>query len=133
MDAVTRALVRERAGDRCEYCHLRQEHLPFHRFHIEHIVPRQHGGGGDIANLALSCHHCNLHKGPNLTGVDPETGEVVRLFHPRRDRWDDHFAILGAMVIGRTPAGRATARVLRMNSADRVALRIALLTGGELP
>jgi hypothetical protein len=81
MDAATRALVRERADNRCEYCLLRQEYCEF-TDHIEHIVSKQHGGRDTVDNLALACHRCNLKKGPNLTGVDPETGELAPLFHP---------------------------------------------------
>jgi 5-methylcytosine-specific restriction endonuclease McrA len=34
------------------------------RFHIEHVIPRQHGGSDDADNLALACPDCNLRKGP---------------------------------------------------------------------
>jgi hypothetical protein len=60
---------------------LRQEHSPAPH-QIEHIVARQHGGSDDIENLALACHRCNLHKGPNLGGIDPMTGEVRFCFTP---------------------------------------------------
>jgi hypothetical protein len=41
IDAALRTLVRQRAGDRCEYCHLELvEHHPL-VFHIEHITARQ--------------------------------------------------------------------------------------------
>ena len=70
MDAETRRLVRERAGARCEYCRLPQEYSEL-LHHIEHIVAKQQGGMDDAGNLALACHRCNLHKGPNLTGIDP--------------------------------------------------------------
>jgi 5-methylcytosine-specific restriction endonuclease McrA len=73
---------------------------------VEHIVARQHGGSSMQENLAWACHHCNLHKGPNLTGIDPDSNEVVRLFHPRRDRWEEHFAVHGPRLVGRTPVGR---------------------------
>ncbi len=73
MDASVRALVRRRAGNCCEYRLLRQEHLPFSIFQIEHIVARKHGGNDEPDNLALACGRCNSHKGANLTGVDPET------------------------------------------------------------
>ena len=63
MDAATRAFVRQRAGNCCEYCGLPQESEAFFTFHIEHIVARQHGGGDGAENLALACYHCNLHKG----------------------------------------------------------------------
>src|SRR6266566_4286721 len=99
MDAATRIFVRERAGNRCEYCRLPQDAAPLVTFHVEHIVARQHGGAEDASNLALACHHCNLHKGTNLTGIDPEAGAVVVLFHPRRDVWETHFALRDAVMV----------------------------------
>jgi len=66
MDAATRRLVRHRAGNRCEYCGLQQDAVPVVTFHIEHIIPNQHGGTDDPSNLAFACFHCNQHKGPNL-------------------------------------------------------------------
>jgi hypothetical protein len=83
MDASTRDLVRWRAGERCEYCRLQQEHSGLIH-HIEHIVARQHGGSDDPYNLALACHRSNLHKGPNLTGIAPRTQQVVPLFQARQ-------------------------------------------------
>lgn len=64
MDASLRQRVWERAGDRCEYCQLRQEQSPFARLQIEHIWARQHGGGDNFENLALACIDCKLRKGP---------------------------------------------------------------------
>jgi len=84
MDARLRHLVRRRADDVCEYCGLRQEQEPL-PFHVEHIIPRQHGGADATDNLALACHHCNLHKGSDLAGLDPESGQLTRLFNPRAD------------------------------------------------
>ncbi|MGA2175884.1 MAG: HNH endonuclease signature motif containing protein [Verrucomicrobiota bacterium] len=101
MDAALREFVRQRAGDRCEYCHLPQEFSELH-FHVEHIIPRQHGGTEDSRNLALACPECNLAKGPNLTGIEPDRGKVVRLFDPRRDKWTQHFAYDGARIAGKT-------------------------------
>ena len=94
-------------------------------FHIEHIVPRQHGGVTSGDNLALACPHCNLHKGPNLTGIDPDSGEVCRLFHPRRDVWTGHFRDQGARLAGRTAIGRTTAWVLDVNAENQLRLRTA--------
>jgi len=131
MDASTREFVRRRAKDRCEYCLLRQEHSEL-THHIEHIVARQHGGGDNVDNLALSCHRCNLHKGPNLTAVDPVGGELVHLFHPRRDRWAEHFLFRGVWIQGMTPVGRATVHLLAMNDPRRLELRFELLTHGNL-
>ena len=132
MDAEVRALVRRRAGNRCEYCQLKQEHLPFSTFHIEHIIARQHGGDNDPSNLALACDCCNAHKGPNLTGIDPETGEIVTLFHPREHIWAEHFGESEAMIIGLTAIGRTTVRVLNMNEDRRVRLRTLLKQYGQL-
>ena len=72
MDAKTRELVRMRAGNRCEYCLLRQEQTGL-AHHVEHITAKQHGGPDDPENLALACNRCNACKGPNLTGIDVET------------------------------------------------------------
>lgn len=102
MEPALRELVRARAGARCEYCHLPQ-HFSELKFHIEHIIPRQHGGPEEAENLALACPDCNLHKGPNLTGVDPGTKRVARLFHPRQDNWAEHFLQDGAHIRGKTP------------------------------
>ena len=122
MDPNLEALVRARASFRCEYCKFPEEaaELPFQ---LDHIVARQHGGRTEPGNLALACCYCNRHKGPNLSGVDPVTGQVVRLFSPRSDRWEEHFGWDGPVLAGRTPEGRATIATLRINRADRVAVR----------
>jgi hypothetical protein len=119
-------LVRQRAGERCEYCHLPQSVSEL-THPLDHIVARQHGGPSTPDNLALSCLRCNAHKGPNIAGIDPKNGQVVPLFHPRRDSWADHFEWLGATLIGRTPVGRVTIQVLAMNDPDALALREALI------
>jgi hypothetical protein len=126
------AEVRRRAGYRCEYCRVPQ--AAFQRaFHVEHIVAKQHGGPDHPSNLALACWHCNWKKGPNLAGIDPETGQTTPLFHPRSDRWADHFTLgmetsipLGIEIIGLTPVGRATTRLLDMNGEMRQMLRFEL-------
>ncbi|MEI6390283.1 MAG: HNH endonuclease [Verrucomicrobiota bacterium] len=123
MSPNTRARVRERAGHRCEYCLAHQEDSPLAALHVEHIVPKIHGGTDDLENLALACMDCNLHKGPNLTGMDPQTRRVTELFHPRHHRWEDHFERDGIYMIGKTAIGRTTIRVLNMNSEDQLALR----------
>ena len=130
MDAATRQFVWERAEHRCEYCRLHQDHEPFFRFHVEHIVAKQHRGGDGLDNLALSCHHDNEHKGPNLSGIDPQTGKVVRLFHPRRQRWRRPIRLVGPFIVGRTQCGRATVAVLALNAPDRVTLRAHLMAAG---
>jgi hypothetical protein len=126
LDAV-RVAVAARASYRCEYCQLREEHDTF-AFHVEHIVALKHGGTHEFDNLAYACQHCNLHKGPNLSGIDPDSQTVVSLFHPRQQTWAEHFAAVDFRLIGRTPTGRATVRVLAMNDPDRLQLRTMLAT-----
>ena len=123
ISAATRDAVRRRAGDRCEYCRLPQAAEPDARFHIEHIVARQHGGADDEANLALACHRCNRHKGPNLSGIDPVSNRAAFLFHPRRENWEEHFRTEQFEVVGLTAAGRTTVALLQMNAPVRVELR----------
>jgi hypothetical protein len=131
MDATTRDLVRRRAGERCEYCRLHQEHGELIH-HVEHIVARQHGGSDGPDNLALACHRCNLRKGPNLTGIDPQTRRPAPLFHPRRHRWSEHFNFEGVLIHGISATGRATVQVLAMNDARRLEVRREILKHGHL-
>jgi hypothetical protein len=127
MDAATRRRVQGRAGRRCEYCHIHEGDEPF-AFHLEHIIPKKHGGNDGAANLAWSCHSCNFAKGSNLSGL--VHGRIVALFNPRRQNWRRHFRWHGAVLVGRTKCGRATVRVLNMNEDDRVKLRELLLASG---
>jgi hypothetical protein len=131
MDNATRELVRRRAGKRCEYCRLPQAAAPFFTFHIEHVRARQHHGGDDAENLALACPDCNRFKGPNLSAVEPETGEIVPVFNPRTQSWHEHFVLLDGEIVGRTPVGRGTAALLNMNEEPRLEMRIELLRNGE--
>lgn len=119
-----RRMVKERAAGRCEYCQMLQIWEPFHAYHVEHIVARQHRGTDDIDNLALACHHCNLFKGPNLTSRDPDGDGVVELFHPRRDCWEENFRLDSGNIIGLTAVGRTTVFLLEMNADQRVDLRL---------
>lgn len=132
MDAATRQLVRKRANDRCEYCHLPQAAASFLTFHIEHVQAQQHVEDDSLENLALACPDCNRHKGPNLTTIDPQTRLIVRLFHPRQDVWDAHFEYRAAIIVGRTLVGEATIRLLQMNTVERVEMRAELHVSGDL-
>jgi HNH endonuclease len=124
MDAALAQRVRDRAGHRCEYCRLPQSFSAL-TFHIEHVA-RQHGGMDASENLALACPECNFRKGPNLASLDPESGGLIPLFNPRVDRWEEHFEERGPRVAGKTPAGRATARLLGFDAAERQELRAAI-------
>jgi hypothetical protein len=99
---------------------------------VEHIVARQHLAADDLGNLALACHFCNRKKGTNLAGIDPATGEITILFHPRRDNWQDPFRWNGPLIEGLSPVGRATANVLALNDGKRLRLRLQLLEKGLL-
>ncbi len=125
MDANLRAAVRERAAGCCEYCHRSQADSPLIAFHIEHIIPRKHGGSDQLDNLALACPDCNLHKGSDLAGMDPQTDAVTRLFDPRKQNWDEHFVWEGLRIVGQTAVGRATVRVLGLNAPGRLRVRLA--------
>ena len=130
---MTRKLVRtiwKRAGERCEYCLIPQFALPL-PFQIDHIIAEKHGGPTVESNLALACPHCNRFKGPNIAGLDPESSQPVRLFHPREDTWGEHFEFEGARIVGRTPVGRATVQVLAMNAEDLLLIRVELRNEGH--
>jgi HNH endonuclease len=132
MDPRTDQIVRVRAGHRCEYCLLPQSSRRL-RFQIDHVVAQQHGGAADLDNLALSCGRCNRFKGPNIAGIDPQSSAMSRLYHPRVDRWADHFRWEGARIVGLTAIGRATIVVLTMNHPDDVAVRLELIAGKTFP
>lgn len=125
MNDETRRLVRARASHRCEYCGLAQQDSPLAALHIEHVIPRKHGGTDDVENLALACIDCNLRKGSNLAGIDPVSGLLTPLFHPRRDRWNTHFVWKESAIVGVTAVGRTTVAVLDLNSEDQILLRLS--------
>jgi hypothetical protein len=108
MDAALRAAVRERAAECCEFCQRRQAESPLQ---IEHIIPRELGWADDLESLALGCAECNPHKGSNLTSIDPETSQAMRLFYPRHNRWVDNLAWKTLLIVVLTAFGRTTVRV----------------------
>jgi hypothetical protein len=122
-----RQLVYARAGGCCEYCRVAESDR-YSLFHIDHIIARKHGGTDDAENLCLACYKCNGYKGSHIAGIDPETDEATKLFHPRLQIWDDHFAIdEKARLIGLTPEGRVTIDIVRINNDDRQRQRYMLL------
>ena len=120
--ALVRRLVRTRAAESCEYC-LAPERLSFHSHQVDHIVAEKHGGETMEDNLALSCICCNQAKGSDLWSIDPITVQMIALFHPRRDRWADHFELRGCLIVPLTPVGRVTVKLLQINAPDRVVER----------
>ena len=132
MDSQLRQLVWQRAGSRCEYCQFPAQFAEA-PFQIDHIIAQKHGGETNAENLALACYYCNSYKGPNIAGIDPVFGEVVRLYHPRRDVWSEHFTWDGPALVGRTAVGRTTMHVLWMNHPHMVEIRRWLIIAEKFP
>jgi len=122
ISAALRREVRERAGERCEYCLLAESQALFPH-EPDHLIALKHGGETVSANLALACFDCNRFKGPNIASLDPVTGELVPLFNPRMQRWSEHFRLNGGKIIPLTTIGRATEKMLRLNIHRRVEAR----------
>ncbi len=129
-----RRSVAAAAQHRCGYC-LTDQRISGAQMHIEHIIPRAHGGTSDETNLWLACAWCNSYKGAKTHAVDPETGEEVPLFNPRTQQWSDHFRWSddGTRIIGLTPVGRATVVALRMNNEFIVVARRHWVIAGWHP
>jgi hypothetical protein len=132
MNRALVTLVRERAHHCCEYCRLPQAHSAI-TFPIDHIIAQQHGGPSTEDNLALACFFCNSAKGPNIAGIDPQSGRLVSLFHPRRQKWTRHFHWNGPRLVGRTRTARATIAVLAINDPAFIILRQTLIDAGVFP
>jgi hypothetical protein len=124
--------VYDRAKGICEYCRLPQSAYPL-PFEVDHVIARHHHGKTQLSNLALACPRCNRSKGPNIAGLDTQTNQIISLYHPRRDRWAEHFRWRGPRLIGLTPTGRVTVHVLGINQPDRLRLRRQLIAEGLFP
>jgi HNH endonuclease len=118
-------IIRNLAGNRCEYCKIPQG-PPRMRHVLDHVIATQHGGQTVTSNLALCCPRCNQFKGPNIAGIDPDTGQLTRLFHPRTDIWAAHFRYRDIILLGLTDVGRTTVAVLAINQPMRLLARQAL-------
>lgn len=134
---VTRALrqqVSVEARYRCGYC-LTASSITGTPMEIDHIVPESLGGPTIRENLWLACSMCNDHKGNRIAAPDPYTGEIVRLFDPRRQVWSDHFtwSVEGDQIIGKTPTGRATIVAVRLNRVEIVEARRGWVMAGWHP
>lgn len=130
--AERRRSVIARAGGRCEYCLIREEDT-FFGCEVDHIISVKHGGAAESDNLAYACVVCNRQKGSDLGSIVWRTGELVRFYNPRADRWGDHFALEGARVRPLTDIGEVTARIFGFNSEERVPEREELISSGRYP
>ncbi|MCY2987927.1 MAG: HNH endonuclease signature motif containing protein [Planctomycetota bacterium] len=130
---LRRQLLAE-AGGRCAYCRTPTS-ISGARLVVDHIVPEAAGGQTKLDNLCLPCHSCNEFKGAEIAGQDPVTREVLPLFHPRSQRWSDHFfwSPDGTEIIGTTAIGRATSRTLKMNNPLIVQARRLWVAVGAHP
>jgi hypothetical protein len=119
IEPAIRELVRSRAAGICEYCPI-SERLTLAEHEVDHVIAVKHGGQTVVENLALCCAVCNRFKGSDIASIDPETGQLTPLFHPRLDCWDDHYEFRDGEILGLTARGRVTVRLLRMNRPTRV-------------
>lgn len=121
---IIRKRVRERAGNRCEYCLSHQDYI-MGRLQIDHVYPVAKGGKKTEDNLCLACEFCNQYKWTKTEELDPITNGNIKLFNPRQQTWSEHFTWSddGTKIMGITPCGRATITALRLNNSLAVAVR----------
>ena len=137
-DAYIPKALREKvvaqAHHRCGYC-LTSEAIVGTPMEIDHIIPQSLGGLTDEDNLWLACSLCNDHKGDRIAALDPLTDEIVRLFDPRHQVWQEHFAWTaeGDRIVGLTPIGRASVVALNLNRPSLVKARQAWVAVGWHP
>ena len=119
-----RRRVTEQAKHRCGYC-LTAEYVVGMPMEIDHILPESLGGLTEAENLWLACSLCNDHKGDRIAALDPETGEIVRLYNPRFQDWHEHFTWneTSDRIIGLTRIGRATVIALNLNRPSLIRAR----------
>jgi len=125
ISAELRRLVVARADGLCEYCLIAADDT-FFGCELDHVISEKHGGLTGAENLANACAVCNQAKGSDIGSIDWDTGQFVRLFNPRTDRWADHFALQDDRIEPLTAVGRVTASILGFNSAERVLERSIL-------
>jgi hypothetical protein len=134
LSETLRRQVRQRAGNRCEYCMSHQDYV-LGQLQVDQIVPVAKGGADAANNLCLACELCNQYKWTRTRGPDPQTAKQVALFNPRRQKWAQHFCWSedGVEVIGLTPCGRATVAVLRLNNSLALTVRRHWVSAGWHP
>lgn len=130
--AQIRRVVAERAGYACEYCRLRQDDS-FIAFQIDHVISQKHGGGSELDNLAFACPHCNAHKGSDLTTFLDSYQDIIAIFNPRKQRWEDQFIGENGQIVAYSRTGLATVKLLQLNDPDRIIQRSLLQKAGCWP
>jgi hypothetical protein len=89
-----------------------------------------------MENLALSCPMCNARKWIHTSAEDPVAQQIVPLFNPRTDAWNNHFRWAAddpCQVEPLSAVGRATASLLDLNSHHRQTIRRWLVEIGAHP
>ncbi len=126
-----RRLVAQRANDTCEYCLISKDDSG--GCHVDHIISLKHGGETTPENLAYACMYCNLNKGTDLGSIIWRSGELVRFFNPRCDRWKDHFQFDDAIIQSLTDIGEVTERIFQFNHPERILERQILIKANRYP
>ena len=132
VSAELRRLVEDRADHLCEYCLIAADDT-FLGCQVDHVISEKHGGPTDADNLALACVYCNRAKGSDVGSIDSRSGQFVRFFNPRKDRWNEHFSLAEVQIQGVSDIGAVTARILEMNRSERILERQALQSVGRYP
>jgi hypothetical protein len=132
VSAELRRLVETRADGLCEYCLVAEEDT-FFGCEVDHIISEKHGGPTEADNLAFACAFCKQAKGSDIGSIDWASGELVRFFNPRRDRWAEHFVLKGVRVEPLTPIGSVTVRILAFNTIERLLERQTLQLAKRYP
>jgi hypothetical protein len=129
-----RKQVIKRAGGYCEYCRC-PDTTTNTPFSIDHIIPKSKGGKTVLSNLAYACFGCNSIKHNKRTAFDPFTRKRVALFHPRKQKWTDHFSWSDdfKLMLGLTPTGRATIEAMGLNRFGVINLREVLYDSDQHP
>jgi 5-methylcytosine-specific restriction endonuclease McrA len=92
---VSRKAILARDGHRCQYCGRDGMALT-----VDHVVPRERGGGGDWENLVTCCTKCNNVKG-NRT---PAEADMKLLKMPRRPKFIPYISYTKFMSAAHNPA-----------------------------
>jgi hypothetical protein len=118
ISAELRQTIADRANHLCEYC-LIAEADTFYGCEVDHIISLKHGGFTEPDNLAYACAPCNRAKGSDIGSI-ATSGQFMRFFNPRTDRWSEHFRLEGATIQPLTPIGEVTARIFLFNDSARI-------------
>lgn len=127
-----RRQVAERAYHVCEYC-LVHEHDTFWGCQVDHIISRKHGGTTEPGNLAWACACCNNAKGSDIGTQVGQPPRLLRLFHPRTDRWSGCFVLNGVHIDPANRIGEGTVNLLQLNHTNRLRERETLADAGRYP